>query len=93
MTQKTKVEYAVEAYDCCVHCDGAGWITTKELEETEHCPSCYGMGVFNERKVPFEVALADMLDQDDVFNRVWNTVELMQDKINELEGRIKRLGG
>lgn len=93
MEQKTKLDYTVEAYDSCIFCDGTGWTTTESLEESEICTCCMGVGTFNERKVPFEEALADMLDQDDVFNRVWNIVETMQEKINEMEGRIKRLGG
>jgi hypothetical protein len=39
------------------------------------------------------VGHAEGLDQCNDLNKLWDLFETMQEKINELEGRIKRLGG
>jgi hypothetical protein len=80
-----QTKFFITASEECIECEGTG--TSIEFGIT--CQRCDGHGHRNEYEIPF----SDVLTQDDVFNRLWNIVETMQEKINELEGRIKRLGG
>ncbi|GAB6061158.1 hypothetical protein [Desulfonatronum parangueonense] len=80
-----QTEYFVTARETCIHCEGTG--TSIKFGITCNC--CDGYGHRNEYEIPFEEAI----NENNLFNKLWDTVETMQEKINELEGHIKRLGG